>query len=85
MPLIFLISYLPQIYCHGSPQMDLLKTINHIVLTKHHQKTVQRMWHMVNRCKEMEQNNTKKVTRHFGQPYLLSNPDELNILADAMK
>ena len=24
-------------------------------------------------------------TRHLGQPYLLSNPDELNILADAME
>ena len=41
---------------------------------------------MVNRCKEMEQEYTgNNCTRHLGQPYLLSNPDELNILADAME
>ena len=41
---------------------------------------------MVNRCKEMEQEYTGgNSTRHFGLPYLLSNPDELNIIADAME
>ena len=41
---------------------------------------------MVNKCKEMEQEYTgNNCTRHLGQPYLLSNPDELNILADAME
>ena len=34
----------------------------------------------------MEQDYTvKNCTRNLGQPYLLSNPDELNILADAME
>ena len=34
----------------------------------------------------MEQEYTgNNCTRHLGQPYLLSNPDELNILADTMK
>ena len=41
---------------------------------------------MVNRRKEMEQEYTgNNCTRHLGQPYLLLNPDELNILADEMK
>ena len=41
---------------------------------------------MFDRCKEMYQEYTgKSCTRYFGQPYLLSNTDELNILADAMK
>ena len=31
------------------------KTIKHLGITIHHQKTVERTWHMVNRCKEMEQ------------------------------
>ena len=39
---------------------------------------------MVNKCKEMEQEYTgnNNVTRHLNPPYLLSNLDELNILAD---
>ena len=41
---------------------------------------------MVNRCKEMELQYTGgNITKHFGQPYLLLNSDELNILADAME
>ena len=41
---------------------------------------------MVNRCKELEQEYTGgNCTRHFGQPYLLSNSDELNILADVIE
>ena len=62
------------------------KTIKHLALTIHHLKTVERTWHMVNRCRYMEQEYTgNNCTRHLGQPYLLSNPDELNILADAME
>ena len=34
----------------------------------------------------MEQEYTgNNCTRHLGQPYLLSNPDQLNIIADAME
>ena len=62
------------------------KTIKHIGLTRHHRKTVERTWHMVDKCKEMEQEYTgNNCTRHLGKPYLLSNPDELNILADAIE
>ena len=40
---------------------------------------------MVNKCKEMEQDSIgNNCKRHLGQPYLLSNSDELNILAYAM-
>ena len=42
---------------------------------------------MVNKCKEMDQEYTgnNNVTRNLNPPYLLSNLDELNILADLMK
>ena len=64
----------------------MTKTIKHPGLTKHRQKTVERTWHMVGRCKEMELQYTgENITKHFGQPYLLKNTDELNILADAME
>ena len=44
------------------------------------------MWHMINNCKEMDQEYTGNIcTRNFGQPLLLSNPDELNILAYSME
>ena len=37
-------------------------------------------------CTEMEQDYTgNNCTRHLGQTYLLSKPDEINILAYAMK
>ena len=69
-------------FATGGP---ITKTIKYPGLIKHHQKKVEGTWSMVNRCKEMEQEYTGKYcTRHFGQPYLLSNPDELNILADAI-
>ena len=62
------------------------KTIKNIGLTKHHRKTVERTSRMVNRCKEMEKEyKVINSTRHFGQPSLLSNPDELNIIADVME
>ena len=42
---------------------------------------------MVSKCKEMEQQYTgnNNVTRHLNPPYLVSNLDELNILADSME
>ena len=41
---------------------------------------------MVNKCKEMEQEYTgNNCTSHLNPPYLLSNLDELNIIADAME
>ena len=42
---------------------------------------------MVNKCEEMEQDYTgnNNVIRHLNPPYLLSNLDELNILADSME
>ena len=63
------------------------KTIKHICLTRHHWHKLERTWHMVNKCKEMEQEYTgnNNVTRHFNPSYLLSNLDKLNILADSME
>ena len=44
------------------------------------------MCHMVNKCKEMEQEYTgNNFTRHLNPPYLLSNLDEINILADSIE
>ena len=55
-------------------------------LTRHHQDTVERTRHRVNKCKELEQQYTgNNCTRHLDPPYLLSNLDELNILADSME
>ena len=60
--------------------------IKHIGLTIHHQNTAERTWHMVNKCKEMEQDYTgNNFTRHLNPPHLLTNFDELNILADLME
>ena len=57
------------------------KTIKYLGLTRHHQKTLYRNLHMVHMCKEMEQESTRNnCTRHLGQPYLLSNWDEISIL-----
>ena len=62
------------------------KTIKNLGLNRHHQKTVEIMWHVVNKYKEMEQEyKGNNCTRHLNPPYLLSNLDELNILADAME
>ena len=70
-------------YTTGKP---INKTIKHIGLPRYHRKTVERTWHMVNKCKEMEQKYTgNNFTRHLNPPYLLSNLDELNILADSME
>ena len=44
------------------------KTIKHFGLTRHHGKTVEITWHMVNSCKEMEQEYTgNNFIRHLGQ------------------
>ena len=63
------------------------KTMKHPGLTRHHRKTVERTWYMVNTSKEMEQQYTgnNNVTRHLNPPYLVSNVDELNILANSME
>ena len=49
------------------------KTIKHLGLTRHHRHKVERMWHMVNKCKEMEQEYTgnNNITSHLNPPYLL--------------
>ena len=63
------------------------KTIRHLGLTIHHGHKVEITSHMVNKCKEMEQEYTgnNNVIRQLNPPYLLSNLDELNILADSME
>ena len=63
------------------------KTIKHLGLTRHHRKTVERTWRMVNKCKEMKQEYTgnNNVTRNLNPSYLLSNLDELNLLAYSME
>ena len=42
---------------------------------------------MVNKCKEMEQEYTgnNNLTRHFNPSYLVSNLDEINLLANSME
>ena len=62
------------------------KTIKHLGLTRHHQNKADITWHIVNKCKEMKQEYTgNNCTRHLNPPYLLSNLDELNILAYSME
>ena len=52
----------------------ITKATNHIGLTKHHRRKVEKTWHMVHR---------KNITKYFGQRKYLIILDELNILADA--
>ena len=63
------------------------KTIKHLGLTRHHRKTLERKWHMVNNCKEMKQEYTgnNNVIRNLNPSYLLSNVDEINLLATSME
>ena len=63
----------------------ITKTIKKPGLTKHHQKTVKRTLHMVNRCKEMEIQYTGKYYKSLWSTLPLKNLDEINILADAME
>ena len=59
---------------------------NYLSLTKHFQRKVEITWYMVNIYKDMELQYTgKHITKHFGQPYLFKNSDNLNILADTME
>ena len=45
------------------------KTIKNLGLTRHHRNTPERTWHIVNKCKEMEQEYTgNNCTSHLGQP-----------------
>ena len=76
----------PDVLTWSTTDGRINKAIKHLGLNRHRQKTAEITWHMVNNCKEMEQEYTwNNCTRHLGQPYRLSNTDELNILADAMK
>ena len=63
------------------------KTIEHRGLTRYHRKTVERTWHMVNKCKETKKENTgnNNLTRHLNPPYLVSNVDEINLLENSME
>ena len=65
----------------------LKKNNKHLGLTIHHLKKAERTWHMVNKYKEMKQQYTgnNNVTRNLNPSYLLSNLDDLNILADSME
>ena len=77
----------PDVSTRSTTGGHINKTIKHLGLTIHHQNTVERARHMVNKCKEMEQEYTgnNNVTRNLNPPYILSNLDELNILADSME
>ena len=45
------------------------KTIKNLGLNRHRRKTVERAWHMVNKCKEMEQEYTgNNDTRNLNSP-----------------
>ena len=63
------------------------KTIENLGLTRHHQNTIERTWHMVNKCEEMKQEYTgnNNLTMHFNPSYLVSNVDEINLLANSME
>ena len=63
------------------------KTIKHLGLTRHYRKKVERTRHMVNKCEDMKQHYTgnNNITRHLNPPYLVSNVDELNLLANLME
>ena len=82
--LIFFAS--PDVSTWSTTGGPLNKTIKHLGLTRHHLKTAERTWHMVNQCKEIEQEYTGNIyTNRLNPPNLLSNLDELNILADSME
>ena len=64
------------------------KTIEHLRLSRHHQKTIKRIWRMVSKCKQMKTEYTENnysLSRHFNPSYLVSNVNELNILAKQFK
>ena len=56
--------------------------------SRHHQKTIERTWHMINKCKQMKKEytgNNYNISRHFNPYYLVSNLDEINLLANSME
>ena len=64
------------------------KTIENLGLSRHHQKTIERKWHMINKCKKIKKEytgNNYNLTRHFNPSYLVSNVDEINLLANSME
>ena len=75
----------PDVSTWSTTGVHIKKKIKHLGLTRHHRKTVERTWHMVNKRKETEQEYTgNNFTRHLNPHNLLSNLDELNILANSM-
>ena len=76
----------PDVWTWSNTGGTINKTIKHFGITRNHKKTVERTWHKVNKCKEMEQDYTgNNCTRHLNPLYILSNLNELNILADSME
>ena len=68
----------PDVSTWSTTGRPINKTIKNVGITRHHQKTVERMWHMVNKCKEMNQEYTgNNCTSNLNQPYLLSNPSKI--------
>ena len=75
----------PYVSTWSTTDRPINKIIKLLGLTIHRRKTVEIKWHMVNKCEEMEHEYTgNNCTRHLNPPYLLSIPDERNILADAL-
>ena len=61
----------PYILTWYTTDRPINKTIKHLGLTRHHQKIVERTWHMINKCKETEQEYTgNNDTRNLNPPYL---------------
>ena len=61
------------------------KTIEHLRLSRHHQKTIQIIWRTVSKCKQMKTEytgNNYNLSKHFNPSYLVSTVDEINLLAD---
>ena len=64
------------------------KTVEHLRVSRHHQKTIKRIWRMVSKCKQMKTEYTGNIynlSRHFNPSYLVSNVDEINLLANLME
>ena len=66
----------------------ITKKIEHLGLPRHHEKTIERTWHIVNKCKAMKKDytgNNYNLSRNFNPSYLVSNVDEINLLANSME
>ena len=70
----------PDEFTWSTTGVPVHKTIKHICLTRQHWHKLERTWHMVNKCKEMEQQYTGNnyVRRYLNPPYLVLNLDEKN-------